>query len=1245
MKVEKRMNKLITKEQIASWGCEILTPVYYEVLTEVGRLRKACNGDFPAAEPMFDRLEEVCKAVISTPMRDGQLHWDSVPSGDSVWITAKHGPMAGGHILITKRPDGLAALSGEFKKRSHTKIPPALKKPFDPDAVQGEPGPKEAAPKKKAAPEQKEVKPKERSKEIAARRHLAMRMDTVKVSKKAEEFERKKQEILEEEAPQIQAAKELSTEARKASKEAETKLIEAVGMKRASYTKAEKAAIGEAVKEHYHQQGMDEEEASRVAKFAERLLNSRDARHRKQKMVERAQAVKRKYEERKVKGARISFGADDTEDVNEEGNYTPTLPSGEFSSGQTLPESEEPTTPTEYEPQIPDKRVYTLPEIPEDSSSMSDSELESKLANHFDHEEAFGQEGANIPSEHVSHDEDGVKIVTGDDSSTSEVVQAAVKDEAAANEIKDLFDEHKTKYAEAAEIRKNLKSNKLKAKKFSSSATLEDMKLHIKEGLSDAEVERVADEYVDRIMQSNSAASFYESIAHHWNEDVGNTLSQHTTDGASTALTALMPSEITGARYEAGKLVEHFGPETAARILAFDLKSQLSEEKYKKFMAGVRDKNAAQLEETEREALSKHGSLMNEAKVIQEDIDAGRLGAESGAYYQGNNLERQRRNLGIALGSMSASAAFYDALQKAAKSSDASMSIILGHSDIAVQHKLSALKLNEGPKLGVRYDPSKGWIIDTTARHLNQKRFVSQTKKEARRNDEWEAVKNDTSSTEGYTSEGLRTHFPDDEAKLRAAGLPADLAGKPISLRQEQRNDLEWYKRAGGGVIARTTGAGKTLTALGAHGHEIAHDPNYKGLIVVPRKAVEQWKSQADAFTDMDVQIVPPDAPYETRKKIYQSVKPGQVLIVAHDHAGTQNDSLDIHEAGFDGATIDEPQELTTKGKGRLGAGARRIMKIPFDRRLALTATPAKKNAVGSFDLVRWTNPNNSLGYRTRFDRAYGGFGEGTNAQDSATVDALWGELAPFVSGGKISELPFRISTESRNVSRTPAQLDRAREIEAGAPQRIEDAIAAVPQEKRVGPWKKRARERVMRQVYKDHRDNLHGGDSDTNAKVQSFVDKVKSVGEGKKHVIFVDSQKQKAAIKAALKKMGYTNYNMRDITSSQKSGRVEKSKREWTNDKEDKIPFIFVDPKSSAGHNLQAGEVMHIMGLPETGADLRQLMGRIARTDDAEKREQIHFATYNHEDSPFEMQRRNELETQLKVLQATAPAVMSGGY
>ena len=55
------------------------------------------------------------KAVVTTPMSsEGKFNAKGVESGDSVWITVNdpESPLRGRPILITKRPDGLFALTG-----------------------------------------------------------------------------------------------------------------------------------------------------------------------------------------------------------------------------------------------------------------------------------------------------------------------------------------------------------------------------------------------------------------------------------------------------------------------------------------------------------------------------------------------------------------------------------------------------------------------------------------------------------------------------------------------------------------------------------------------------------------------------------------------------------------------------------------------------------------------------------------------------------------------------------------------------------------------------------------------------------------------------------------------------------------------------------------------------------------------------------------------------------------------------
>ena len=1223
---------LIPISEIESWECEPWREYYKGVEYQIRNIESLLSkGDF--SKPVYDqaiRTLDLCKAVIPTPMKGGSMDWGSVPPGASIWITAKHGPMAGGHVLITKRADGLAAISGEMNRKLVTEVPNIA--PFDPTT--GGPGESE----KKTAKKEEQA-PEKRSKEIAARRHLAMRMDTVKVSKKAEEAEQERRQIQEEEAPQREVAKQLVREAGQQKKQAEEAILQAVGITKSALTKQEKEAVADAVKSHYLKKGLSEEEAAKVGEFVTSSLNKRNERLRQKKAFDRSNLIDRKLQEIRLRRTTIGFGAEEPNisATDEEGESKPVLPSGEWLGDRPLPVVE----PREVAPDVPDQQHYTMPELP---PNLSEPEMQHEIEKHFNTEESGFVPPQESPQELVNRDDTGYFRVTlgGEDTPTEDFVNAAIADEEAAQGILDAQQEYLRKIAEASEITKNLRGNRFQAKKFTSSATLEDMKLEITGAVTDADLDRISSEYVDRIMQGTAASSFYEAVGNHWNENLGNTLSQHVSDGAATALTALMPSDL-GVRYEAGKLVESLGPESAARVLAYEIKSQWPESQYRKFMEQVRDHNAINLAQTENDALAKHGKLSQEMKVVEDDIKAGRLGEDTGAFYKGDNLEKQRRNLGVALGSMSASAAFYDALGRAAADNNASLDIMVGHSDIALKSKLEALNLKEGKQLSVEYNPQTGYIIHTNARYLNQKRFVSQTTLETKRNEDWENIKNDTSPVENYSAKGIRSHFPDDPKLLREAGLPENLAGQPIEFRQEQRNDLEWYKQSGGGVIARTTGAGKTLTALAAMGHEIARNPDYKGIIVVPKNTVPQWMAQAKAFTDLDVVQVPPEmGRYEDRREIYRSIKPGQILVVAHDHAGKQIDSLDIKEGMFDGAAIDEPQLLSTRKDGQFSTGASRLMKIDFTNRLALTATPARKSALEAYNLVKWANPQNTLGYRTTFSSAYGGFGEGTNAQDKAITDNLWGELSPYISGGKISQLPFDIDYSVTPVTRTAAQQQRAQDIEASVGERIKQAISAVPEEKHVGRWRAAAREKEMKSIMQDHYLNLHGGDAEDNAKAIAFRENAsKALSEGsRKQIVFVDSHQQKQTAKEAVEQMGLTRAAVRDITKTQKPDRIEPSKQEWINDPDNKRPFILIDQSSSQGHNLQAATSMHFLGNPDEAAGFVQAVGRMARTAPGEKRKKVSVVSYRHHDSPFENQRMNEIDTQMKILRATAPAV-----
>jgi len=74
------------------------------------------NADWPKRtdDTMFGPGNNISKAIVDTPMGDDGVNFDQVGSGDSVWITVTDpsSPLHGRPVLLTKRPDGLMAITG-----------------------------------------------------------------------------------------------------------------------------------------------------------------------------------------------------------------------------------------------------------------------------------------------------------------------------------------------------------------------------------------------------------------------------------------------------------------------------------------------------------------------------------------------------------------------------------------------------------------------------------------------------------------------------------------------------------------------------------------------------------------------------------------------------------------------------------------------------------------------------------------------------------------------------------------------------------------------------------------------------------------------------------------------------------------------------------------------------------------------------------------------------------------------------
>jgi hypothetical protein len=115
----------------------------------------------------------------------------------------------------------------------------------------------------------------------------------------------------------------------------------------------------------------------------------------------------------------------------------------------------------------------------------------------------------------------------------------------------------------------------------------------------------------------------------------------------------------------------------------------------------------------------------------------------------------------------------------------------------------------------------------------------------------------------------------------------------------------------------------------------------------------------------------------------------------------------------------------------------------------------------------------------------------------------------------------------------------------------------------------------------------------------------------------------------------GYKQNQIKNITGIARPVEVEKRKQMWK--KGTAVPFIIIDKTSAAGHNLQEGDVLHVLGAPDDAAQYLQAQGRVARSP---RKGDVDIATYRYVDNPWEDLHWDKLNAQLKLLRATAPGL-----
>jgi hypothetical protein len=1163
----------------------------------------------PASSPSGSKIAKGSKPV-KTPMKpDGSVDYDRVGAGESIWVTVTQegSPLKGRPIIITKKPNGLFALTGgsgfsSMSGKDKKEVQQGVSDPYRHMTVQGKPELTDA--------------------EIEKRRQL--------------------KEAAEENKPFIERKKVLETQQKEELDEFRDKLYDAYGAKQLDKN---------TVKQHRDeliatamQNGLDEESAKA---FSTSFMH---AYVKNNKKVVKATVSKRALELRQIY-SKFRKGEITEEQCLEEAN------SAGRKKDDFIKIPSVSTRPENIEKDIDEQGARILNPNPEE-----DNDNEELKAQGVEFEENMENQILLAPNI------EPLKIQSV---------------EQLANSVKAFEQYHQTKKEIDVVSKKIRRMNAAIATPAMVEQLIVKAKGTTSRDVSDEEWEEIISSYDGRDRYNNSAIAFYDAVGEKWNNETSlmetlgpndNSFGGYVDSGAASALAALS-GKFLGQRVDVKKLIEKTNVETATMLIALDAKQSMSPQDYDAFINRTKEINARTLKETEQRALDRHAELKrrqeNYAQAKKTGLMQPREAQEGYKEQTGmvegevENLIEQKKNLGTALGSMQASADLLHALEVAKSAKYQTVSLDFGSDMDGATLRANELGLLDSNRGRLNTSDPKHIKIETNAHALS--RYMKKLEVTKSIHDRNEKIKNDMSGTayddggnlvaEDYAMPGANETYKDEEGNV-----------KQFRSRVEQRNDIRFLGANGGsGLITRVTGAGKTNTCYGFFAEQQAKDKNYSAMVVVPKGRAGQWVSEAKKFFNLDVVLLEGEGlDKETRSEMIAKLKPGQIAIMSQPDAITNYADLEMafNEGQFKGLVLDEPQEVASKSiSGNMSATLRKLMKLKAENRIALTATPARDNLIEAYDLVNWVSKHDpQLGPRTRFQSAYGGYGSGTNAQDATLQQMIYREISPYVSGDRLTNPNFQVSKNDTIVKKSPKQDANMRKIELEADKYIKEfrakAIKDIEntpnslkwyQERHGDRWRnvagKKATDKAREEIKLMHEDNLSGiSDNMTwqdNPKISSAIQRIASE-KNKKHVIYVDNAKQRAALQEGLLAAGFSAKQVKNMASAvtrRISGAdMARHAREFRTDRN--VRVIFIDKKSSSGYNLQSGDDLHVIGTPSSASTYLQAQGRLARMP---RKGNVVVHTYKYDDVPFEDNKWTALENQLAILRATTPGMFVG--
>lgn len=1006
-------------------------------------------------------LKPVQKAFIKNypKTKSGGIDYGKLGSGDTVWITVKEGSMAGRHIPITKRADGSMALDPFAAESAGYNFNNSLKD--------------------------------------WAESHAHMTITTGEEKDVGEKDEKDVEKYRKVSTERQAARKEINIlrkEGKKQEAKAEEALVQATGVENYGLTAKHLDDIHKVVLDHAIKSGMEKKNAEIAAKTITKIMDKED-KHRK------LQSAKTQRKMNQMTKNSLSPDSEHKE-VSPFINTTPKPI--EVSEKKIIEKVVEKIKETGKKEAWDVERwsdQATRQEIEQADMMGGKTELsegdtlppmeDEFLVENIREAAPVSEMGAK---ENVISEGDGVDDLV-DAADPMLMLGSSVKIELQSPEKMEEVDKA---YSDLVRIKARVAAIQhdmpnLPELSMAAPATLAEYRMDAREPTKEEIKE--AELSMENGKHAVGYTSFYEALSEQWDsEDNFKNVSNHIQSGASIAITTALGKHL-GRDFDIKKLIDNVGATAATAVLSSYLMKKLGPDGFMKLKKGLEADNQKIMRETENKAMTLNKTYRSQLDKINQQVAKKELRDEADTQLmRADILLKMRQNLGQAYGSMNALGDMVQSMDKVHKFMTKEGRKIKYEVDIHCG-KFSGMAQERMVNLGMGKRNDKGEVVfKDGVRLLSPGNVANNTGQFVLKTDPIKLASRYARSKEmgGSSSEKLAA-MKADTSPVTSNDLPpgfnkqfTDRYGETgdFLLKQGQRNDLNFLREAGGGVITRTTGAGKTLTVLGFAAHKIAENPNYKKFVMVPPGQVSQWVSMAKKYMDYNIVSgghlgklqgddrmaevrkmaqnmkprsvveIPESLSKAERKLFYDSAKGGTIFITSHSDASSDVDVLENH-ANIEGTgiAIDEPHLLIGKSGGKLSAGGKRIMALESENKIGTTATLTKDKLVEAHDIVNWAGrkplrdkngevrrnarteaiiTDKPAGARAAFERKVGGFGAGTNAHDEATAQHIMKNFDDIVSGDQFKNRDYKVNRSNVDkITRTPDQVARQKEIES----------------------------------------------------------------------------------------------------------------------------------------------------------------------------------------------------------------------